>query len=527
MMTLRFDMRAPSLGAPIYELYSSAIEMCAWAEDRGALLAVLSEHHRTEDRHLPSPLVLASAIAARTERLPILVAALVLPFYDPVRLAEDISVLDIISSGRVAYVLGVGHRPEEYDNFGLDMRRRGAMADQRLRPCSGSSAAMRSSRATGRSWSPPPRLSRRPIALHRRREHRPGPTSRALRARSLAQSSAPGMEEAYRRRVGAGHAPGSSSSPTPRPHRHVRRRRHRAGVGQLGRHLLHDATTAASYRHGEERVASISTARTVDELRADTAYQIVTVEQAADRVRNRAHPPAAAPLRRAGAAGGVALLERAAEAVGRPHMTPTRGDDRAVRSHESWSGPPAGRRERHPRHRRRPDLELVGVWVHTPEKVGRDAGELAGGEPIGIAATDDVDALLALGPTASSTPRAAPSAARARCRTTCGSSTAGINVVATTSTELVYPPAPTTRCATGLSKAAAGRGASLYASGSSPASRRTSSPLLLATQSGTSARCALIEMLAERPLPGGRRDDGRTRLRPPARLRAVHRASQG
>ena len=48
--------------------------------------------------------------------------------------------------------------------------------------------------------------------------------------------------------------------------------------------------------------------------------------------------------------------------------------------------------------RDRPDLELVGVWVHSADKVGVDAGELAGGDPIGVAATDDVDALLALQP---------------------------------------------------------------------------------------------------------------------------------
>src|SRR5689334_11087922 len=47
---------------------------------------------------------------------------------------------------------------------------------------------------------------------------------------------------------------------------------------------------------------------------------------------------------------------------------------------------------------RRPDLELVGVWVHSPEKVGKDAGELAGIAPLGVAATDDADALLALRP---------------------------------------------------------------------------------------------------------------------------------
>jgi hypothetical protein len=47
---------------------------------------------------------------------------------------------------------------------------------------------------------------------------------------------------------------------------------------------------------------------------------------------------------------------------------------------------------------RRPDLDLVGVWVHTPEKVGRDAGELAGIDLLGIVATDDAEAVLALAP---------------------------------------------------------------------------------------------------------------------------------
>ena len=48
--------------------------------------------------------------------------------------------------------------------------------------------------------------------------------------------------------------------------------------------------------------------------------------------------------------------------------------------------------------RRRRDLDLVGVWVHSDEKVGRDAGELAGGDPICVAATNDADALIALKP---------------------------------------------------------------------------------------------------------------------------------
>src|SRR5829696_2665956 len=45
-----------------------------------------------------------------------------------------------------------------------------------------------------------------------------------------------------------------------------------------------------------------------------------------------------------------------------------------------------------------PDLELVGCYAWSAEKVGRDVGELCGIDPVGVAATDDVDALLALGP---------------------------------------------------------------------------------------------------------------------------------
>ena len=105
MFTLRFDMRAPDFGARATALYSAAPEMSAWAESRGCFAAVLCEHHGSEDGYLPSPIVLASAIAARTERL-LLSLVVILPFYDPVRLAEDLAVLDIISEGRVSVVFG-------------------------------------------------------------------------------------------------------------------------------------------------------------------------------------------------------------------------------------------------------------------------------------------------------------------------------------------------------------------------------------------------------------------------------------
>lgn len=118
---------------------------------------------------------------------------------------------------------------------------------------------------------------------------------------------------------------------------------------------------------------------------------------------------------------------------------------------------------------RRPDLELVGVWVHSPDKVGKDAGELAGGEPIGLAATDDADALIALSPDCVVYAASGPERDGAAVPDYVRLLAAGINVVSTSSTSLVYPPsyfAPQWRDQ--LEAAAEAGGASFYASGIFP-----------------------------------------------------------
>src|SRR6201998_702463 len=89
---------------------------------------------------------------------------------------------------------------------------------------------------------------------------------------------------------------------------------------------------------------------------------------------------------------------------------------------------------------RRPDLELVGVWGHSPEKVGKDAGELAGIEPLGVAATNDADALIALAPDCVVYAASGPERDGAAVPDYLRLLKAGINVVSTSSTSLVYPP---------------------------------------------------------------------------------------
>ncbi|MFP8874353.1 MAG: LLM class flavin-dependent oxidoreductase, partial [Myxococcota bacterium] len=110
MFGLRYDLRCPPFAeATSADLVEAAIEQCAWADERGFASVTLSEHHGAEDGYLPSPLVLAAAMAARTRRIRIVLAALIAPLQDPLRLAEDIAVLDVISKGRVIPVLSGGY----------------------------------------------------------------------------------------------------------------------------------------------------------------------------------------------------------------------------------------------------------------------------------------------------------------------------------------------------------------------------------------------------------------------------------
>lgn len=132
---------------------------------------------------------------------------------------------------------------------------------------------------------------------------------------------------------------------------------------------------------------------------------------------------------------------------------------------------------------RRPDLELVGVWVHSPDKVGRDAGELSGGAPIGLAATDDADVLIALRPDCVVYSASGPDRDVAAVPDYERLLAAGINVVTTTSTRLVFPPVYEQASRDRLANAAASGGASLYASGIFPGFASDQLALVLTTQS--------------------------------------------
>src|SRR5437899_969728 len=127
MFALRFDLRNPAFaGVNMADRYVAAIEMAEWADRLGALQVVLSEHHGSEDGYLPSPLPLVAAMAARTTNVRFNIAAMVAPFHDPLRLAEDIAVVDHLTRGRLDVIITGGYVHEEFEMFGVSMKERPA-----------------------------------------------------------------------------------------------------------------------------------------------------------------------------------------------------------------------------------------------------------------------------------------------------------------------------------------------------------------------------------------------------------------
>ncbi len=287
MYIIRFDMRAPDQGAPITELYPAALDMAAWGEKNGCLAVVVSEHHASPDGYLPSPLILATAVAARATNTFINVAAVLLPLYDPIKLAEDMIVLDILSRGRVSYTIGMGYRDEEYAMFGVERKRRGQILEAKLEAVQKAFAG-------------------EPFEYEGRRVHvtpkpfTPGGPTLAMGGGSLiaarraarfgldlfASAGTAGLEEAYREEAKKfGREPGTCRIPGDEPTTVFVADDVDRGWEKIGPYLLHDARTYGAWLKDQD-AASKSVASTIDELRAENgAYRIVTPAEAVEMIR--------------------------------------------------------------------------------------------------------------------------------------------------------------------------------------------------------------------------------------------------
>lgn len=130
--SLSFDMRSASFGTSHTELYAAALDMIAYADNAGIENVIISEHHASEDGYIPVPALLAAAAGSRTSRIAITLGAIVLPLHDPVKVAEQIAVTDLICQGRLHTVLVAGYARHEFEAFGRQFDQRGKLLDSGL-----------------------------------------------------------------------------------------------------------------------------------------------------------------------------------------------------------------------------------------------------------------------------------------------------------------------------------------------------------------------------------------------------------
>lgn len=133
LTVLRFNFAAPHGEARAQSaLLSAALELAQWGESHGITSISVDEHHATGQGWSCNPIMAAAMFLARTSRLIASVDCALGPLWNPVRLAEDIALVDNMSRGRLHTTVGLGYRTVEYDALGVDFARRGVLMDSLL-----------------------------------------------------------------------------------------------------------------------------------------------------------------------------------------------------------------------------------------------------------------------------------------------------------------------------------------------------------------------------------------------------------
>src|SRR5437763_13333737 len=287
---LRFDFRNPDFAdTSMADRYAAALEMAEWADRSGCTTIAVSEHHGSPDGYLPSPIPMLAAMAARTSDVRFMVAALIAPFHDPLRLAEDIVVLDNLSRGRVDLIVAWGDVHEEFATVDVPMNERG----KRL------SEAVGTLRAA---------FTGRPFDYRGRKVHvtpapfRPGgPTlllggssePAARRAAHIADGfipSVPQVWEFYRDEVQKLGRPDPGSSPLSGNEVVALADDPDKGWEQMAPFFLHETNGYGVWQAEDDIASPYRTIADVDELRATGQYRVLAPAQFVEEQRSSPFP---------------------------------------------------------------------------------------------------------------------------------------------------------------------------------------------------------------------------------------------
>ena len=112
--------------------YREALEEVTRAEELGFDSVWMEEHHSVTNHYWPSPLTVLAGFATRTSRMTLGTDIVVAAFHHPVRLAEDVAMLDVMSGGRLVLGIAIGYKPDEFALYGVELEKRGARFEEQL-----------------------------------------------------------------------------------------------------------------------------------------------------------------------------------------------------------------------------------------------------------------------------------------------------------------------------------------------------------------------------------------------------------
>lgn len=281
MIALRYDLRVPDFASTTHAAqYAACLEQAEWGDRLGLDAFILSEHHGVDDGYLPAPMAMAAAVAGRTRRIPINIAAVLVPLHDPVRMAEELAVLDLLSGGRVSFVAGLGYRPEEFEMAGVDRAQRAPLLEEYVE-------VMRQA-WTGEpfEWrgrtvrvTPKPLTQPHPMLMIGGSTEKAARRAARLRCGFFPAIGDPALKVAYDDEAAVvGFGDGFCSLPGNLGFVHVAEDPD-AAWAQIAPHAVYDAHTYMTWQPSDQRSAVHVDAPDADGVRASGVYRVVTPDE--------------------------------------------------------------------------------------------------------------------------------------------------------------------------------------------------------------------------------------------------------
>ncbi len=274
----------PSDGSEMSDRYRAALDMVEFLDQRGLNAVQFDEHHVSSTGWSPTPMMSAGMVLARTENVLCMIGALLLPLHDPIRVAEDLAVLDLVGKGRIVVTMGLGYRPLEYTAMDKEWGRRGKIMDESL------DVLMKA--WTGEPFEhhgetvqvlPKPFTSPHPQIMIGGSAKASARRAARLGLPLYMNGNPPGIKELYEELCAENGTVPFCIAPEEAPQLFITEDPDRAWA-ELGEHFMLEARTYADWQPEGQNSPVHSHAMTVDDLREEGIYRFLTPDEAREFV---------------------------------------------------------------------------------------------------------------------------------------------------------------------------------------------------------------------------------------------------